>query len=145
MMVDPPAASTVFQSGIPITVVPLEMTLQTCLLPETIREWLEYGEAGKSFYDGTLSWMDKMKAIRGQEGCHLHDPLAAVALLHPEIIETVGILPSINKETGKTEVLAEDPHSAVHVVRHFEKERFQELLLAGIRAALKTTREAFIY
>lgn len=82
-----------------------------------------------------------MKSIRGQEGCHLHDPLAAVALLHPEIIETVGIFPSINKETGKTDVLAEDPHSTVRVVRHFDKDRFQELLLAGIDAALKTTRE----
>lgn len=141
MMVDPPAASAVFQSGLPITIIPLEMTLQTCLLPETIREWLEYGEAGKAFYDGTISWMDKMKAIRNQEGCHLHDPLAAVAMLHPEIIETVGIIPSIDYDTGKTDVQAEDNHSSMRLVRSFNKNKFQEILLEGILQALKTTQE----
>lgn len=136
MMVDPLAADIVLKSGIPITIVPLEMTLQTCLLPERISEWLNYGEAGKAFYDGTISWMDKMKSIRGQEGCHLHDPLAAVALLHPEIVETVGIIPTIDVETGKTDVLAENPDSHVHLVRKFDHRRFHEILLEGIREAL---------
>lgn len=138
MMVDPPAVSTVFQSGIPLTIVPLEMTLKTCLMPDDIVQWLNYGEVGQAFHDGTLSWMSQMKSIRGQEGCHLHDPLAAVALLHPEIIETVGIIPSIDLETGKTDVLSEDPHSVVRVVRSFDNAKFQELLLKGIGVAFET-------
>ncbi len=141
LMVDPPAANTVFQSGIPLTMVPLEMTLQTCLPPETIREWLDYGEAGKAFYSGTLSWMEKMMSLWKLEGCHLHDPLAAVALLHPEIIETVGIIPSIDLKTGKTDVQAEDPNSPTRVVRNFDKNKFQEILLEGIRGALKTAQK----
>lgn len=141
MMVDPPAAAAVFESGIPTTIIPLEMTLQTCLLPEDIREWLDYGEAGKAFYHGTLSWMEKMKSIRNQDGCHLHDPLAAVALLHPEIVETVGIIPSMDLKTGKTEVQLEDPESCIQVVRDFHKEKFQEILLSGIREALQAAQE----
>ena len=87
ILVDPEAAKLVFESGIPITMAPLDVTEKAYVTPvdfERIRavgnevgrivaEWLEF------FYQFHLKL--------GYPGAPVHDPVAVVALLNPEILE----------------------------------------------------------
>ena len=84
--VDPQAAAQVFQSGVPITMAPLDVTHQALTtrarvaairasgsrLGETVAQWMEFFER-----------FDEQKY--GQEGGPLHDPCVIAWLLKPEL------------------------------------------------------------
>ncbi|MBM4161668.1 MAG: nucleoside hydrolase [Ignavibacteria bacterium] len=88
--VDPEAAHTFLHSGLPITVVPLDVTQQVVLM----RKELEYRArrranlVGKAILDFTRSYMLRHKMTQGFNGGYLHDPLAVAAAIDDSIIET---------------------------------------------------------
>ena len=51
------------------------------------RTLAELGDPGRLFYEGTFNWMQMMHSKYNLDGCHLHDPLAAVVLRLPGAVQ----------------------------------------------------------
>lgn len=79
---DPEAAQAVFQSGIPITAIGLDVTLRVPFTePDLLRlQYLPNG-LGPLLEDQVRRWWKYL----GESRCYLHDPLAALAMLQPDL------------------------------------------------------------
>ena len=85
--VDPEAARIVFQSGIPISMVGLDVTRKTSLTEEHLRTL----EAGRNPVSQAAAQIGRnaLKRVRDQNfltGPHMHDSLAVAAVLDPSIL-----------------------------------------------------------
>lgn len=87
VFVDPDAAKVVFDSGIPITMIPLDVCNVTPLFMEDFEKL-----RGTKYGQFVLSIMDKyIKAIakfEGRQGALVYDALATYYLINPEAFET---------------------------------------------------------
>lgn len=104
---DPEAAQFVFQSGLPITMVGLDVTMQT-LLPRTkLEEWRKKGgpmagllaEAADFYMNAYETWSP------GIGGCALHDPLAVGVVIDPSFCRTEAMHIEVDvdgAESGRT-------------------------------------------
>jgi purine nucleosidase len=84
--VDPEAADIVFRAGIPLTVMPLDVTHKAL----TSRAWVERMRAlGTPVARAVASWTDFFErfdtAKYGSEGAPLHDPCVIAYLVKPEL------------------------------------------------------------
>ena len=78
---DPEAAQVVFESGVPITAIGLDLTLRVLLEDEDVREIGRADAAGPILEDQIRRyWI--YKQIKGN---HPHDPLAALAMVRPDL------------------------------------------------------------
>lgn len=82
---DPYAASIVFKSGIPITVVGLDVCHQTMVVPHQI-EALGNSLLANYVREATMSWFEFVKTA-GREGFHLYDSLALAVSFLPELVK----------------------------------------------------------
>lgn len=82
---DPKAAKTVLESGIPMTMVGLDVTLKTLLSRETAESWAQYGTAGKALSEMVCYYIDHEL---GAKYSALHDPLAVGIALEPALAAT---------------------------------------------------------
>ncbi len=84
--VDPTAADLVFKSGVPITVMPLDVTHQLPVLPARMEKLAGLGNrSGKALADAlTFSRTFDVNKY-GTEGAPLHDPTVTAYLLRPEL------------------------------------------------------------
>jgi purine nucleosidase len=79
---DPEAAKIVFDSGIPITAIGLDVTLRVLLEADDLREIAKVGRGvGALLEDQILRWW----GLRNITANHLHDPLAALAMVRPDL------------------------------------------------------------
>jgi purine nucleosidase len=79
---DPEAAKIVFDSGIPITALGLDVTLRVLLEANDLREIAKVGRGvGPLLEDQILRWWE----LRNITANHLHDPLAALAMVRPDL------------------------------------------------------------
>lgn len=87
---DPEAASFVFQSGIPLTLVGLDVTMQTLLTREHLQQWRERDtKVSRFFADMCDVYMDAYAKVGNVRGCGLHDPLAVGVVIDPTFVKTV--------------------------------------------------------
>ncbi|MFM8876618.1 MAG: nucleoside hydrolase [Anaerolineae bacterium] len=104
---DPHAAHIVFNSGIPITLVPLDVTYK-CLLTSADVERLNKIDSpiSKFIRDVTADYMAFYLKYEGFAGCALHDPLTVAAVISPELLSIeshyVDVDVSGGVSTGKT-------------------------------------------
>ncbi|GAA2410374.1 nucleoside hydrolase [Actinomadura vinacea] len=87
---DAAAADTLLGAGADLTVIPLDVTLRTCL---TLAEARGIADAatdplGRLVADALLRWTEFSVSARGRAGCVLHDPLAAALVLDPTLVTT---------------------------------------------------------
>lgn len=82
---DPLAAKAVFESGQPITMVGLDVTLKTLLTKNDTEKFRKINEAGKLFADIVDYYIDIYEKYDCLNGCALHDPLAVGIALEPEL------------------------------------------------------------
>jgi inosine-uridine nucleoside N-ribohydrolase len=90
VFVDPGAARRVCNSGLPITLVPLDVT-EKVLLGQRDREDIaqSMGESlGTFLRDVTEKPIEYMEQVRGLSAIHLHDPLAVGVAIDPTIVKT---------------------------------------------------------
>ncbi len=86
ILADPHAAHIVFHSGIPITLIPLDVTHKCILKQNHIEQLLKIESPISRFiFDAVEDYM-KFSLERGQEGCALHDPLTLAAIIAPELL-----------------------------------------------------------
>jgi len=84
--VDPHAASVVFNSGIPLTIMPLDVTHRAQALPERIAALRSMGTPIAGVISQMLEFVGRFDVARyGFEGFPLHDPCVIAYLLEPGI------------------------------------------------------------
>lgn len=88
---DIPATAQVLDSKLPVVLVGLDVTRKTLLSFEDHERWHQIGTRSALFlYEALKHYLgayEKFHPYLG--GCGLHDPLAAVAAVHPEILTTI--------------------------------------------------------
>jgi len=84
--VDPHAAKVVFQSGIPLVVMPLDLTHKALTTRERVARFAGLGNKAGTFTAEMLDFFERFdKEKYGSEGAPLHDPNVIAYLLKPEI------------------------------------------------------------
>ena len=81
---DPEAASTVFQSGVPIVMCGLDMTLKTVMSPAELDDMGALNPTAKFLRDAAQHGLSYSQA-HGIDGMALHDPTAVLYPLYPEL------------------------------------------------------------
>jgi purine nucleosidase len=81
---DPEAAHIVFASGAPIHLIPLDTTVQVKVYAEGLRR---IRAAGTPFHQAVATQLERYPRFRSQGWTNLHDPLAAAALIRPDVLE----------------------------------------------------------
>ncbi len=82
--VDPHAADVVFHSGIPITMMPLDVTHKALTLPEYVARFAAIDTPAGRAVHGMLDFFERFDIERyGTEGGPLHDPCVIAYLLDP--------------------------------------------------------------
>ncbi|OZG55589.1 inosine-uridine nucleoside N-ribohydrolase [Bifidobacterium tissieri] len=90
---DPDAADELFRSGAPVTMVGLDVTLQTLLTYKETATWRELGTpAGRFLADMTDFYIKAYETTAPKlGGCGLHDPLAVGVAVDPTLVDTLKI------------------------------------------------------
>ena len=86
---DPEAAKIVFESGLPITLVGLDVTMKTLLTPEHLSEIMQVDTPVTEFVKKIIThYMRFYQEVVGVNGCGMHDPLAAAVALDRSLVKT---------------------------------------------------------
>src|SRR5687767_7359067 len=86
IFVDPHAAHIVFHSGIPITLIPLDVTHKCILEQNHIEQLLKIKSPIARFISDSVDDYMKFSLGQGQAGCALHDPLTLAVAIAPELL-----------------------------------------------------------
>lgn len=137
--VDPEAADTVFSSGLPLTLIPLDVTHQVVLEREELNRWKR---AAKEDAGGLLSFIEAFTDLTmtfhgkrcGIDGLYLHDPLAVAVALEPSLVEVRGARLKVeSSEARRGKVIARwDDNSAQAVAVAVDAERLLALLTSAL-------------
>jgi inosine-uridine nucleoside N-ribohydrolase len=82
---DPEAASIVYRSGLPVTMVGFNVTRLTVLTPERLEPFSKSDDAVTRFVQAVVSFH---RNVRGAEGLVVHDPLALGVAIDPSFVRT---------------------------------------------------------
>jgi purine nucleosidase len=84
--VDPHAAHIVFHSGMPMTLVPLDVTYQCILTSDDVQRMRKIDSPITKFIeDSTRFYMEFHDEYQGIQGCVINDPLALALTFAPEL------------------------------------------------------------
>jgi len=84
--VDPTAADIVFKSGVPITVMPLDVTHQVLVTPARMEKLASLGNRSGKALAEALTFSRTFDVNKyGTDGAPLHDPTTTAYLLKPEL------------------------------------------------------------
>ncbi len=84
--VDPHAADVVFRSGVPLTVMPLDVTHRALIAPRHLERFSAMGTPVGEAVHGLLDFYERYDIEKyGGEGGPLHDPCVIAYLLKPEL------------------------------------------------------------
>jgi inosine-uridine nucleoside N-ribohydrolase len=85
---DPVAADRVFTSGLPVSIVGLDVTQETVVTDEFFAELRENaGAAGELIYRISRFYLDFHEKVLGKRHCPVHDSSAVAFLLQPQLFE----------------------------------------------------------
>ena len=82
---DPHAAEIVFQSGVPIVLMPLDMTFQALFTAEHFERFRAGGEAGAALYNLFYTFDRSDEKRFGRPGGPIHDATTIAWLIRPEL------------------------------------------------------------
>lgn len=86
---DPQAADIVFTSGLPLTIVGLDVTQETIATREFFDELRSSaGDAGRLIYEMSRCYLDFHQRVTGKHECPIHDSSAAAFLIEPDLFDT---------------------------------------------------------
>jgi purine nucleosidase len=103
ILVDPHAADIVYNSGVPVTAMGLDVTHQVLSTRERVARLRELGNDVAEATAGMLSFFHRYDTKKyGSEGAPLHDPCTVAWMLQPELFETKLCNVSVEKESELT-------------------------------------------
>lgn len=128
---DPEAAKVVFESGIPLTVVPLDVTLKTWISREDVAR---LRAADRAHTNGLCDMFDVYLGVIGRDRTPMHDPLAVAMLIDPSLCETGRFHVLVEtRGTHTTGALvatpAKDDEGNASVCVNVDAQRFNEFLV----------------
>ncbi|MBL1437225.1 MAG: nucleoside hydrolase [Rhodobacteraceae bacterium] len=101
--VDPHAAKVVFQSGIPLVVMPLDLTHKALTTRSRIERFKNLGNKAGIFTAEMLDFFERFDMEKyGSEGAPLHDPNVIAYLLKPEMYKGREVNIEIETESALT-------------------------------------------
>ena len=100
---DPLAAQIVFESGLPIRVVPLDVTHQVYLTPHLIEKTVipVTNPFSRFLIEATGYDVTSRLFQRGRESIYLHDPLAVGIVVDPNLVRTESLLIQVEAHEGE--------------------------------------------
>ncbi|MGP7819356.1 nucleoside hydrolase [Niallia sp. 01092] len=133
---DPEAADYVFSSGLPVTIVGLDVTMKTLLPKSTLNEWrAAEQESARFLADITEFYMEKYESFYpGIGGCALHDPLAVGVAIDANFVTTEAMNVKVvleGEELGRT-VGSFEGEPKIHVCTKVEAARFLAHFLSRV-------------
>ncbi|NAZ35998.1 nucleoside hydrolase [Rubellimicrobium sp. CFH 75288] len=88
IFVDPEAAQTVLRSGLPVTIVPLDVTHKALTTPHRIDRFRHLGTPVGQAVAGWLDFFERFDVEKyGSEGGPLHDPCVIAWLIRPDLFK----------------------------------------------------------
>jgi inosine-uridine nucleoside N-ribohydrolase len=136
---DPEAASRVFSSGVPVTMVVLDVTHKALLRQAHVEVLAQAGVAGRLVADLYGLYAERYRRSYGWDGAPVHDAVAVAHVLEKDLLQTrpcgVQIDTGPEPSRGRTYV---DLRGATDWPRNFrvavdiDSERFLELLIERI-------------
>lgn len=137
IFVDPHAAHVVFTSGIPLVMMPLDLTHRALTTPERLRRFVELGTPAGDSVAGMLGFYDRYDIEKyGIEGGPLHDPTVIAYLLSPGMFGGREVAVEIETAPGPTQgmtvvdwwgVTGAEPNALV--MNEIDSDRFYDLLV----------------
>ena len=137
IFVDPLAAKMVFESGLPITLVPLDVTHLVTLTPQVIEERFKpIRNPFSQFVIEAVGYdLTSHRFLRGSERIYLHDPLAVGVVIDPDLVRKERL--SVDVETGEEEYYGHISEvkegSKIEVCLEVNSKKFLELFLSRLR------------
>ncbi len=88
--VDPEAADLILRSGINLIAVGLDVTRQVRISLQELQDWVQTGDSAtrRSIQAWTTHSLEFMQDLIGKPAMPLHDPLAVLACMHPDLVKT---------------------------------------------------------
>lgn len=129
---DPEACDILFRSGAPVTMIGLDVTLQTLMTYKDSQQWRDIDTPAATFLADMVDYYIKAYETTSPHlgGCGLHDPLAAAVAVNPTLVTTLDMNMKVDTEgeirgrtIGDNERL-NDPKKTVKVAVGVDKERF---------------------
>ena len=141
-LVDPEAAEIVFSSGVPLTMVGLNLTHQAQATPAVVDRLRAVGSPAAQAVIGWLSFFaDTYRTVYGFAGPPVHDACAVALLIDPSLVRSVDVFVAIETEgrwtRGATVV---DLHGRLgrpanaRVAMELDVARFWDLVVEAIAA-----------
>lgn len=135
--VDPEAADIVFRSGVPVVMMPLDVTHQLLTRKDRVKRMAEIGTAPAKAMVEMLEFFERFDVEKyGSDGGPLHDPTTVAYLLKPELFEgrecNVEIEVKSELTVGMTVVdwwHVTDRKRNAKVMRHVDADGFFDLLI----------------
>lgn len=147
MYFDPPAAQAVFRSRINKTLVPLDITKQVPFTLDFVTDLPEEQTRAGGFLRKVVPYLFRSyHQTLGQESIFLHDVVALMAVVQPDLFETTDMLGDVETSghltTGMTvfdrrQLTAERPN--MEVVTEIQVESVFDCILRGIGQAGRCT------
>ncbi len=140
ILVDPEAARIVFESGVPITMCPLELTHQARATPEVVGRFADLRTpVGDVVVEMLRFYGEAYRRLHGEGGAPVHDPTAVAWVMDPTLVETrlahVDIETHAEFSYGRTVVDLLDvlhlPKNALVGIR-LEVERFWDRMVEAV-------------
>ncbi|MDX8144926.1 nucleoside hydrolase [Lentzea sp. BCCO 10_0061] len=138
--VDPEAAQIVFSSGVPITMIGLNVTHQALVTPEIVARLNALGSLGRMCGELMTFFAATYREVFGFAAPPLHDPVAVARVIDPSLVTCVeafvGIETTGTFTRGATVVdlhgrMKEPPNARVAV--GLDVERFFEVVLDAVK------------
>jgi purine nucleosidase/pyrimidine-specific ribonucleoside hydrolase len=138
--VDPEAAAIVFGSGVPVTMIGLNVTHQALVTPETVARLNGLGPLGRICGDLMTFFAATYREVFGFEAPPLHDPVAVARVIDPSLVTCVeafvGIETTGTLTRGATVVdlhgrLGREPNAKVAVA--LDVDRFFDRVVEAVR------------
>lgn len=137
IFVDPHAAHVVFTCGIPLVMMPLDVTHKALTTPDRLKLFSDLGTPAGDAVAGMLGFYDRHDIAKyGIEGGPLHDPTVIAYLLSPDMFLGKEAAVQIETAPGPTqgmtlvdwwEVTGDEPNALV--MNEIDDDRFYSLLV----------------
>lgn len=137
---DPEAANESFRSGLPATMIGLDVTLQTLLTYKETQAWRDLNTPQGRFVADMTDYYIKAYETTAPYlgGCGLHDPLAVGVAADPTLVKCLDINMKVDTEypvRGRTianEVKLNDPSKTMQVAVEVDTPRFLDEFMTRI-------------
>jgi purine nucleosidase len=98
---DPHAAAVVFHSGMPLTLVPLDVTSQVILTGSDIAKLRKIPSPIARFVaDSNQQYLEFHQKVENFDGCLVHDPLALAVAFAPDLVQTQDLYVDVDISGG---------------------------------------------